>query len=151
VKIRPILPSDAESYRSVLARTSEEDRYCRFFHVVNHFDTSDVTRFVDPGPDTIGFIAEDETTALGVAHAFFLSQDSAEIAVVVACDARRRGVGRALLEHLIDEFRARNCYQVTAYALCGNNAFSHLARSVGMTPLGPPSDMMTWTLAVALK
>ncbi len=159
VTIRPIEPRDVEAYRSVLERTSEEDRYCRFFHAVNHFELSDVRPFVEPCADMIGFIAEDGRTALGAAHAFYVAPPiaappsaalaSAEIAIVVASDARHLGVGRALLEHLIRVLRARHCTNVTAFSLNGNNAFSHLARSVGMVPIGPPAEMMTWSLTAA--
>jgi GNAT superfamily N-acetyltransferase len=149
-RIRPIAPSDSASYRSILARTTAEDLYCRFFHVVDQDELNDVQPFVEPRPDTIGFIAEDGAKALGVAHAFFSpNYAEAEIAIVVARDARRCDVGHALLERLIDELRARNCSVVSAYSLSGNSAFSHLARSVGMRPIGPPSDVMTWTLAAS--
>jgi GNAT superfamily N-acetyltransferase len=148
--IRAIASSDSESYRSILLRTTPEDLYCRFFHVVDHIEQCDVKPFVEPRADTIGFIAEDGTNPLGAAHAFFSPNlAEAEIAVVVARDARRCDVGHALLERLIDELRARKCRAVCAYSLSGNSAFSHLARSVGMRPTGPPSDVMTWTLPAA--
>jgi GNAT superfamily N-acetyltransferase len=148
ITIRPVGVTDADAYRDVLDRTSEEDRYCRFFHVVNHFDLSEIKRFVEPRSDTVGFIAEDGSTALGVAHAFFTADTSAEIAIVVAADARCRGVGRALLERLIDVLIERGHSDVRAFSLSGNNAFGHLARAVGMTPVGSAGDMMTtWALA----
>jgi hypothetical protein len=148
--IRPIVPTDSDSYRSILARTTAEDLYCRFFHVVDSAELSNVTPFVEPRLDTIGFIAEDGTKALGAAHAFFSPNlAEAEIAIVVARDARRCDVGHALLRRLIDELRTRQCRVVSAYSLSGNSAFSHLARSVGMRPIGPPSDVMTWTLAAS--
>jgi GNAT superfamily N-acetyltransferase len=148
--IRPIAPTDSDSYRSILERTTPEDLYCRFFHVVDTEELSNVKPFVEQRPDTIGFIAEDGTKALGAAHAFFSPNcTEAEIAIVVARDARRCDVGHALLERLIDELRVRKCRVVSAYSLSGNSAFSHLARSVGMRPIGPPSDVMTWMLAAS--
>jgi GNAT superfamily N-acetyltransferase len=149
-RIRPIAPTDSDSYRNILERTTAEDLYCRFFHVVDQAELSDVKPFVESRPDTIGFIAEDGSIPLGVAHAFLSpNRAEAEIAVVVARDARRCDVGHALLERLFDELRARKCRVVSAYSLSGNSAFSHLARSVGMRPTGPPSDVMTWTLAAS--
>lgn len=146
--VRPIEPGDGDAYRSILERTSEEDRYCRFFHVVNHFDLREIRRFVEPQPDTIGLIAEDGRAAYGAAHAFFLSDRSAEIAIVVAGDVRRHGVGHALLERLIAELTARGCTEVIAFALSMNSGFAHLAASVGMLPSGPAGDLTTWTLSV---
>jgi GNAT superfamily N-acetyltransferase len=148
-RIRPIAATDSDSYRSILERTTPEDLYCRFFHVVDQSELANVKPFVEPSPDTIGFIAVDGTKALGAAHAFFSpNRAEAEIAIVVARDARRCDVGHALLQRLIDELRTRKC-RVSAYSLSGNSAFSHLARSVGMRPTGPPSDVMTWTLAAS--
>src|ERR1035441_9538425 len=69
VRIRAIVPSDADNYRSILQRTSAEDRYCRFFHVVDHFDDAAVDSYVKASPDTIGLIAEKHGQPLGVAHA----------------------------------------------------------------------------------
>jgi GNAT superfamily N-acetyltransferase len=151
LKIRPIAFGDADSYRSILERTSEEDRYCRFFHVVNHFDLSDIRRFVEPRLDTIGLIAEEDGVPYGVAHAFFLSDHSAEIAIVVAGDVRRHGVGHALLERLLGELRSRQFTEVIAMALSVNSSFAHLAASVGMTPSGPLDGMTTWTLSVPVE
>jgi hypothetical protein len=149
-RIRPIAPTDSDSYRNILERTTAEDLYCRFFHVVDQDELSDVRPFVETRSDTIGFIAEDGSVPLGVAHAFLSSNRAqAEIAIVVARDARRCDVGHALLERLFDELRARECRVVSAYSLSSNCAFSHLARSVGMRPSGPPSDVMTWTLAAS--
>lgn len=149
LRVRAISPSDGDAYRGILERTTEEDRYCRFFHIVNHFDLSDIKRFVDPRPDTIGVIAESGTLALGVAHIFFLSDESAEIAIVVARDARNRGVGKALLENIVELARTRRLTTLIAYAFSLNSAFSHLAHSVGMTPAGSNDETVTWTLALA--
>lgn len=150
ITVRSVNADDAGAYHSILERTSEEDRYCRFFHIVNHFDLNEIKRFVEPRGDTVGFIAEDESGPLGVAHAFFISSDAAEIAIVVASDVRCRHVGHQLLERLIEALVERRCKNVRAFSLSHNNAFAHLARSVGMTPVGPPVDMMTtWALAVS--
>ena len=70
--IRPIKPTDTEHYRSILERTSPEDRSCRFFHAVDHFDQAEIRRFVELPPDAVGFIAEENGRALGVVHAFMV-------------------------------------------------------------------------------
>jgi hypothetical protein len=148
LRIRRITQSDTESYRSLLMCASLEDIYCRFFHIVNSLELRDVAQFVEPRPDVIGFIAEKRSKVVGAAHAFMSPNgDEAEIAVFVAIDARRSDIGHALLERLIDELHAHECCVVSAYSLVGNNAFSHLARSVGMKPIGAPSDVTTWSLS----
>jgi len=69
ISVRPIRPSDEAAYRNILERTTDEDRYCRFFHVVDHFDPAELHRYVEERSDTIGFIALDDGVPLGSVHA----------------------------------------------------------------------------------
>ncbi len=91
-----IEPTDEDAYRAILETTSAEDRYCRFFHLVDHFDPEEVHRFVETRPDMIGVIAHDGDVPLGAAHAALLDDESAELAIVVSRDraAARRRRGR---------------------------------------------------------
>jgi GNAT superfamily N-acetyltransferase len=147
--VRAIVPSDAESYRDVLQRMSAEDRYCRFFHTVDHFDDEVVERYVEARTDTIGLIAEKRGRPLGAAHAFFIDEGLAEIAIVVASDARHLGVGRQLFDRLIAALQQRRCMYIIGYALAQNGALSNLARSVGMRPVSSANGIVTWTLSPA--
>ncbi len=129
--VRPIAPSDEEAYRTILESTTAEDRYCRFFHLVDHFDPEEVHRFVEDRADTIGVIAFDTTVPLGAAHAVLLDEESAELAIVVARGTRHVGVGTALLDALIERVKARGLRRLVACALRENHAFVHLARRAG--------------------
>jgi GNAT superfamily N-acetyltransferase len=149
VNVRAIVPSDADNYRGILQRTSAEDRCCRFFHAVDHFDDDAIDRYVKASPDAIGLIAEQHGRTIGVAHAFFIDEGRAEIAMIVANDARRLGVGRLLFDRLIAALQQRRCTSVIAYALAENGAFSNLARSVGMQPGSSDGGIVTWTLSRA--
>ncbi len=144
--IRPIRPTDTDLFCSILDRTSADDRYCRFLHVVNHFDPDEVRRFCGSGADLIGFIATSNGRALGAVHAYFLDDGSAELAIVVANDARHGGVGRALVERLIDALVQRGCPRLIAYAFCENYAMVSLARSFGMQHAGGDSTVAKWAL-----
>jgi GNAT superfamily N-acetyltransferase len=143
--IRPIEPADAEHYRSILERTSVEDRYCRFFHAVDHLDPAEIRRFVELPPDAVGFIAEEHGRALGAAHAFMLGPETAEFAIVVAADARRRGVGLALMSRVILALRARGCRKLIAYALPANFPFANLARAAGLKSNRSLVDAVIWS------
>jgi GNAT superfamily N-acetyltransferase len=149
VSVRAIVPSDADNYRSILLRTSPQDRFCRFFHAVGHFDDEAVARYVESNTEAIGLIAEQRGRPLGVAHAFFIDKESAEIAMLVANDAQHGGVGRLLFDRLMAALQQRRCVTVIAYALLQNNAFIHLARSVGMRPRSCDGGVVTWTLSHA--
>jgi len=69
MNIRLIGPHDEAAYRSILERTSDDDRYDRFFHLVDALNPADVRRFIEPRPDMIGTIAFENGAALGAAHA----------------------------------------------------------------------------------
>lgn len=152
MQVRAIAATDGDRYRSILERTSEEDRYCRFFHVVDHFTPEFVERYVSERAEMIGFIAEDDSGPLGTAHAVSLDDRTAELAIIVARDARHKGIGRALLARVIDASRAGGCERLIAYALSENAAFARLARSLGMVP-DPTTDgsVVTWTLPISRK
>jgi GNAT superfamily N-acetyltransferase len=147
VSVRAIVPTDAKNYRSILQRTSAEDRYCRFFHTVDHFDDEAIERYVEARTDTIGLIAEKHGRPLGVAHAFFIDEGRAKIAIVVANDARHVGVGRRLFDRLIAALQQRGFASIIAYAITQNGAFSSLAQSVGMRPGSSDGGIATWTLS----
>ena len=147
INVRAIRASDESAYLDILARTSPDDRYYRFFRAVDHFDHADVARFVEPMPGVVGMIASDGPRGLGVANAF-IAGDSAEIALVVAADARRRGVGRRLVRGIFEELQSRGIGTVTAVSLWENLGFAALARSFGMVATHAPGDgsVIHWAL-----
>jgi GNAT superfamily N-acetyltransferase len=147
--VRSILPSDEAAYRAILDDTSAEDRYCRFFHLVDHFDPDEVQRFVQTRPDMIGLIALDGETPLGAAHAALIDNESAELAIVVARAARRRGVAAALLDALIARLRERGFRRLIACALRDNRALEGLAKRTGFHVELADGPALRWVLALA--
>lgn len=131
--VRPIVATDEAAYRAILEDTTAEDRYCRFFHLVDHFDPDELHRFVEPRSDTIGMIAFDGETPLGTAHAILLDESGAEaeLAIVVARSARRAGVGTTLIDALVARVRERGVRRVIACALRENRPLENLARRTG--------------------
>jgi GNAT superfamily N-acetyltransferase len=146
--VRPIVPSDEDAYRAILDDTSAEDRYCRFFHLVDHFDPDEVHRFVETRSDMIGMIALDGETPLGAAHAAFLDDESAELAIVVARAARRQGVGAALIDALIARLRERRFRRLIACALRENRALERLAKRTGFHVELADGPALRWVLSL---
>lgn len=147
MRVRAITADDADLYRSILERTSDEDRYCRFFHVIDHLAPQHIARFVTPADDMVGFIAlDDKGRALGAGHAILSSPEEGEIAIVVAQDARRAGVGLALMTYLIAALQARGCRRVFACALWENRALANLAKAVGMKSRRHSGNVVEWAL-----
>ena len=147
--LRSIRPADEAAYLDILERTSDDDRYFRFFRAVDHFEHRDVVRFVEPRPDTIGLIAEEDGVGLGTAHAF-LEGGVAEFSIVVASNARNRGVAHALLERLVAMLQARAIPTLVAYSLTENYGFARLAKSIGMKASHAVGDgsVVTWSLSI---
>jgi GNAT superfamily N-acetyltransferase len=145
VHVRLIRPDDEAAYRSILERTSEDDRYSRFLQVLDVFDPAAVHRYVDARPDMIGAIALDGKRPLGAAHAALLDDGSAELAIVVAGDARKRGVGRTLLTSLMRELEDRGYMRFVAFSLRENSGFTALARGLGFRCEHADGAAMQWT------
>ena len=147
--VRPIEPSDEDAYRTILEGTSAEDRYCRFFHHVDHFDPAEVHRFVEERDDMFGMIAEEDGVAYGAAHAALLEAGTAELGIVVTQYARKRGVGIALLTALIARLKERGFTKLVAVSLRENHAFDALARRIGFTVERADGDALWWVLMLA--
>jgi GNAT superfamily N-acetyltransferase len=146
--VRTIKPSDEDSYRAILESTTAEDRFCRFFHRVDHFDPAEVHRFVETNPDITGMIAFEGPVPLGAAHAVRIDEESAELAIVVARNARHLGVGVALLEALIACLKERGFQRLLACALRENHAFEHLAKHAGFHVELAEGATFRWVLAL---
>lgn len=144
--IRPIEPADAAAYRSILLRTSDEDRYCRFFRAVSREpDPAEIRRYTSPGAGMAAFIAFEERP-LGAVHGFMGEDGTVEFSVLVAQDARRRGVARSLVNVLIDDLADSSYVTLIAFSLSDNVAFARLARSLGMKRRDE-GNVVTWTLS----
>ncbi|GAC1311321.1 MAG: hypothetical protein NVSMB21_20560 [Vulcanimicrobiaceae bacterium] len=146
MRIRRLNPDDEDAYRSILARTSAEDRYFRFFVAQDGLDPAEIRDAVGDRPDLVGFLAEQDGLPLGVSHGSFLGNGSAELTVLVAQDARRRGVATALLSATVAELRAAGVERITAYSLSENHAFSKLGRSFGLRVERAERSELLWDL-----
>ena len=146
--VRPLRPSDADKYRSILESTSSEDRYARFFTFVEELTPQFIEPFVSANPDVIGLIAEDRRRPLGAVHAFLQGAGEAELGIVVAGPAQGRGVGRAMTQRLLEELEARRCRVLVARALNSNDRFARLAASIGMSPVAHEGGVTTWRRAL---
>ena len=103
-----------------------------------HSFALDVNRLLDPAVTFVSY--RDGGTVLGVAAIKELDAESGEVkSMHTAAAARGRGVGRALLSHLLDTARARGYQQVflETGTTPGFAAARALYESVGFTPAGP--------------
>ena len=103
-----------------------------------HSFALDVNRLLDPAVTFVSY--RDGGTVLGVAAIKELDAESGEVkSMHTAAAARGRGVGRALLSHLLEVARARGYQQVflETGTTPGFAAARALYESAGFTPTGP--------------
>ncbi|MBD5635786.1 MAG: GNAT family N-acetyltransferase, partial [Candidatus Eremiobacteraeota bacterium] len=121
--------------------------YFRFFVALKNLDPADIRHAVEDRPDLIGFLAEDNERSLGIVHASLLENGSAELSVLVADDARRRGIASALLRATIARLGELGIERIVVYSLSENYAFSKLARSIGLRVERSERSELLWVLA----
>ena len=130
VTLRQLTRDDRQRLAASFARLSEESRYRRFFTTKSELSEADLDYLVDIDHrrhEAIVAIDPETDELVGVARYVRLTQgeEVAEVAVTVADDWQRRGVGRALLDRLT--YRARNE---------GVRGFSALVQSDNRASLG---------------
>ena len=150
--VRPIRPDDADALVDLHARLSADTIYRRYFGARPHLDPADVDRFtrVD-GRTRFALVAMRGTELVAVARYEGRAGDSsAEIAVVVDDALQHQGVGRSMLERLVDVAREAGLDTLVADVLAGNAAMLALLRTLGLTRR-TESDGETVTVLVDLS
>jgi acetyltransferase len=149
VRIRPIRPDDREGLSAFYARLSPESRFLRF-HAVGRGMGDAAASFLC-GPDhehREGLVAEvlhtgpnGTASATIVGHLCLEPCDAGlEVAVAVADDWHRRGIGRALLTTAVDWARHHGVDSLQAFMLATNSAVLGLVRSIGCPVRLSPSS-----------
>jgi acetyltransferase len=135
VLLRPVRPEDEPAHSEFISRLSPEDSHFRFFHTIRAMPRTQLARLTqidydremafvatrrgpDGKPETIGVV---RTVADG-------ENETAELAIVVRSDLKRRGLGTHLLRKAIDYCRRRGTKELAGDVLAGNEAMLELAR-----------------------
>jgi nucleotide-binding universal stress UspA family protein/GNAT superfamily N-acetyltransferase len=138
VTLRPIAPEDKPLLAASFERLSEESRYRRFFTPKNELSPAELAYLVDVDhKDHEAIIAIDPSSgeALGIAR-YIRSKDDAEVAevaVTVADDWQRRGLGRALLDRLTYRAQREGVRRFSALVQGDNPRALRLLADVGDT------------------
>lgn len=138
VLVRPIEPSDRETFLAAFARTSAESRYMRFLTAVDQLSASEIRYFTEVDHnDHEALIALDEATGAGVGIARFVrapqSPVLAEAAVIVIDDWQGRGLGTALSRLLAERAREVGVNRFYALLLASNTGMMHTLEALGPT------------------
>jgi GNAT superfamily N-acetyltransferase len=154
--IRPIQISDLEMQRDFIRRLSPAARRFRFFGGVSELRLSELRRLCDvDGKYSVAFVAtvirHGREVEIGVArYAPYAGSNTREMAVTVADEWQRRGVGTTLVKHLIETAKLNGVTQLYLLALVDNGALAALAKDFGMASMRDPSDphQVIYSLAV---
>jgi RimJ/RimL family protein N-acetyltransferase len=150
--VRPIRPGDADALVALHARLSADTIYRRYFGVRPHLSPADVDRFTHvDGRSRFALVAMQGSDLVAVARYEGLpGERSAELAVVVDDALQHQGVGRLMLERLVDVAREAGLDTIQADVLAGNTAMLGLLRALGL-PRRSVSDGDTVTVLVDLS
>jgi RimJ/RimL family protein N-acetyltransferase len=139
VKIRPIEREDRDRVRRLFMRLTPESRYRRFFSPKPELTERELAYLVDI--DHVhheALAAVDESDGSFVAAARYVQLPdqpcTAEVAIEVADDAQRQGIGTALATRTLDRARANGFTHVTATTLHENASARALLRLLRFRP-----------------
>jgi GNAT superfamily N-acetyltransferase len=157
VLIRPIHKEDAVLERAFIRRLSPESRRLRFLGQMNEPSDALVKALTDIDyRRDVAFIAlvhrDGEKREVGVAR-YGTSDDgtACECAVTVADEWRKRGLGVALMRHLIEVARSRGVRSMFSIDEADNAGMRDLARFLGFRRSRDPDDATQVIHTLALQ
>lgn len=150
--VRPIRADDADALVALHARLSSDTIYRRYFGVRPHLSPAEVARFTQvDGHARFALVAVRDAALVAVARYESRPGDSgAELAVVVDDALHHQGVGRLMLERLVDVAREAGLQTLAADVLAGNAAMLALLRTLGL-PRRSESDGETVSVLIDLS
>jgi acetyltransferase len=141
--LRPIRPEDEAQHLVFLQRLDAEDIRMRVFYTRRELPRSELARLtqIDYARE-MAFIAERHTAGggyetLGTVRSISDPDNSeAEFAVIVRSDLKGQGLGRLLLNRIIEYTREQSTPQLVGYVLRENAGMLALARHCGFEVVG---------------
>ncbi len=152
--IRPIRPEDETTLADLIGSLNAEDSRMRFFGTMHKLPRSQLARFTQIDYDREIALVAIERNAEGVERSLGEARmvadpdnAAAEFAILVASDVKGGGLGRRLMESLIDCARNRGIGELHGETLNENQRMQDLARKLGFTlKTGPGVVEMRLTL-----
>lgn len=136
--IRPIRPEDEATLGDLIASLDPEDSRMRFFGTMRRLPRSKLARFTQIDYDREMALVAIERDAQGIERSLgevraMADPDNAfaEFAIVVSSQVKGLGLGRLLLQRVIDYCRSRGTGELRGETLAGNLRMQHLARDLG--------------------
>jgi len=152
VTLRTVVPADLELEREFTMGLSAKSRYFRWLGTAAYpLSNEQLRRLTQPVPGreyavAAVYRAHGSEHIAGVARYAMNAPDSAEFAVSVADAWQRRGIGRHLLQNVIDHARAQGIRTLHGDIMGSNHASLALARRLGFV-ISTHADGSTLRLA----
>ncbi|MDD7934750.1 GNAT family N-acetyltransferase [Actinomycetospora straminea] len=151
VLVRSVEPGDAEELAAAYQALSETSAYQRFFTIMPQLSPQQLRFFTQVDHrdhEALGAVESEKGQGVGIAR--FIRSDtepaSAELAIVVADDWQRRGVGFQLLRLLLRRAREEDVTTIRAEVLTDNPALLGLLRHFGSVDTEVSGTTTTATL-----
>lgn len=136
--LRPIRPEDEPQHAEFLQSLAPEDVYFRFFHTIRNWSHKQLARLTQIDYDremaivATQFAPDGKMQIMGVVRTVTDPDNiRAEFAVVVRSTLKGKGLGRTLMQKIIQYSRERGTKQLFGYVLANNTAMLGLARALG--------------------
>ncbi|HEY6897027.1 MAG TPA: bifunctional acetate--CoA ligase family protein/GNAT family N-acetyltransferase [Rhodocyclaceae bacterium] len=144
--IRPVKPEDANLAQPFVQKLSQESRYYRFMNTIRELSNAQLVRLTQIDYDReMAFFAvteEDGVEAEAGAARYASNPDgeSCEFAVVVADHWQGTGLGRRLMEIIIETARENGYKYMTGDFLSENTRMLHFVGTLGFVISAHPED-----------
>ncbi|WP_428774995.1 bifunctional acetate--CoA ligase family protein/GNAT family N-acetyltransferase [Vibrio sp.] len=135
--LRPILPEDEPLHADFIKHVSKDDLYKRFFTDVGEFNHEALANFTQIDYDReMAFVAvvkvQGKPTIIGVSRALINPENTdAEFAILIRSDLKGKGLGRILMNKIIDYCRYKGTAQISGMTMPSNRGMLTLAQKLG--------------------
>jgi acetyltransferase len=155
VHVRALLPTDDEEILQAFDRIGPEARYMRFMTTLKEVKIervrSALAKFPAKGVAIAATVpAPDGLDIVGTASFVIDGADSCEFAISILEAWGGAGLGRKMMEALIDAARKRGLARMHGYVLAENRPMLRLAERVGFKAKTDPGDFTVKVVTLAL-
>ena len=153
-RLRPLRAEDEPGLTQFGQRMTADDLRLRFFQPMRGLSHELAARLTQIDYDRemafALFAAEGENMLAVVRLHRETRGDSGEFAITVRSDMQGRGLGRLLMERILDYARSQHLKTVFGLVLAENSGMLRLARDLGFTARSEPGDATVVRVEIAL-
>jgi acetyltransferase len=157
IRLRPIRPEDEPQYRVLASTLSSQDLRFRFFGYVGELPHEEMAHLTQIDYEReMAFIAtasdqHGNTEMFGEVRAMIDADNTiAEFSIVVRGDLRGMGLGRRLMEKMIDYCRGRGTRKLIGYVLRKNRAMLSVAEAMAFRRKSVPNEPESFEISLDL-